>query len=390
MKRVFALGMLVLSIQVFAQKPLATAPFELFGDHIFIKLSVDGSEPLDFIFDSGAGYTAIDFEAAKKLKLDLSHKESITGAQGQITGATIKHNYITMGGIKLESNVTIEAFDLKHLAISIGRPIEGIIGYDLLKHHVTRLNYNDMLLEIYPADSYPKKGEKVIVKLHNAIPVTDAEVTLNNEETITGTFYMNTGAGTSLDFNTPFVNTNGIIKKTGKHYSYLVKGVESEESKHYEGRIKMFNADFYDFNNVPVGISQAQGGLQGDKKISGIIGNRMLNRFNIVFDYANHVLYMEPNSMIDRKFAVNCSGLDVQMNDDMTQVLVHQVQEDGPAKAAGISTGDEIISINGKSVSNLTLPEVKNLLRLPEEDAVLELKSGSTVKKVTLDLEKLL
>ena len=390
MKRVFALGLLVMSIQVYAQKPLASAPFELFGDHIFIKLSVDGSEPLDFIFDSGAGYTAIDFEAAKKLKLKLSHKESIAGAQGLIKGATIKHNYITMGGIRLESNVTIEAFNLKHLSISIGRPIEGIIGYDLLKHHVTRLNYDDMLLEIYPAESFPTKGEKVIVKLHNAIPVIDAEVTLNNEETITGTFYMNTGAGTSLDFNSPFASANGIIKKTGKHYSYLVKGIESEETTHYEGRIKMFNADFYDFNNVPVGISQAKAGLQGDKKISGIIGNRILNRFNIVFDYANNVLYMQPNAMIDRKFAVNCSGLDVQMSEDMTKVFVHQVQEDGPGRAAGISTDDELLTINGKKVGELTLPEIKNLLRLPEEDAVLEVKSGDTVKKVTLDLEKLL
>lgn len=390
MKKVFALGLLVLSIQVYSQKPLASATFELFGDHIFIKLSVDGSEPLDFIFDSGAGYTAIDFEAAKKLKLNLSHKESIAGAQGTIRGATIKHNYIMMGDIKLESNVTIEAFDLQHLAISIGRPIEGIIGYDLLKHHVTRLNYDDMLLEIYPEDSYPKKGEMVIVKLHNAIPVIDAEVTLNNEETITGTFYMNTGAGTSLDFNTPFANSNNIIKKTGKHYSYLVKGVENTETKHYEGRIKMFNADFYDFNNVPVGISQAQGGLQGDKKISGIIGNRILNRFNITFDYANEVLYMEPNAMINRKFAVNCSGLDVQMSDDMTRVFVHQVQEDGPAKSAGIQTDDELISVNGKMVSNMTLAEIKDILRLPEEDAVLEVKSGESVKKITLDLEKLL
>jgi predicted aspartyl protease len=390
MKRVFAFGLLVISLQVIAQKPIATAPFELFGDHIFIKLSVDGSAPMDFIFDSGAGYSAINYDAATKLKLNLTHKESVAGAQGFVKGATIKHNFITMGDIKLESNVTLEAFDLKHLAISIGRPIDGIIGFDLLNHHVTRINYTDKLIEIYSAESFPKIGEKVVMKLHNAIPVIDAEVTLNNDETITGTFYLNTGAGTTIDFNSPFAKTNGVLQKTGKHYAYLVKGIENDEANHFEGRIKLFNSDFYDFRDVPIGISQAQSGLQADKKISGIIGNEVLNRFNITFDYANSVLYMEPNATIKNDFYVNCSGLDVQMSADMTKVLIHQVNTDGPAKSAGINSGDELVSINGKASSEYTLAEIKDLLKMAGEKIELEIKSTSGTKKVSLNLEKLL
>lgn len=390
MKKIIVLGLLMSSIRLLAQSPVATTPFELFGDHIFIQLSVDGSEPMDFIFDSGSGITVIDTKAAVDLKLDLSHKESVAGAQASIDGARIKHNKVTMGAINIEGDVTLEAFDLNHLAISIGKKIDGIIGYDLLLHHVVKINYDDMILEVYNPDQFPKAGKKVGFTLHNSIPVIEAKATLNNEQIVNGTFYVNTGAGTSLDFNTPFANEKNIIEKTGNHYSYLVKGVENTESKHYEGRVKSFDMGFYVFTDMPVGISQTKGGLQGDKKISGIIGNKVLSRFNITFDYKNHNLYFEPNANAAKDFMVNCSGLDVQMSTDMTKVLIHQVQDEGPAKKAGVNSGDELISINEIATSSITLFEIEDLLKIPGSEVKLELKQGTSIKSVTLKLENLL
>ncbi|MFY0601498.1 MAG: aspartyl protease family protein [Cyclobacteriaceae bacterium] len=390
MKKLIVLAVVFFTLEAIGQAPLATAPFELFGDHIFIKLSVDGSEPLDFIFDTGSGITVIDLEAAKSLKLDVSHKESVAGAQGSIEGAKIKHNKIRMGGIKLESNVVLEAFNLNHLAISIGRKIDGIIGYDLLHHHVARLNYDEMLLEVYDMDKFPKKGEKIHFKLHNAIPTIPAKASLNNDEVVEGTFYLNTGAGTSLDFNTPFANQNKIIEKTGNHYSYLVKGIGDTETKHYEGRVKSLDLGFYEFSNLPIGISQVKGGLQGDKKVSGIVGNKILSRFNILFDYKNHVLYLEPNDKVETEFLVNCSGLDVQMSKDMSKVWIHQVQDEGPAKMAGINANDELVGINGNKASEMTLIEIEELLKVPNSTVELEVKGNGGVKKVSLKLENLL
>ncbi|MEP0369236.1 MAG: aspartyl protease family protein [Cyclobacteriaceae bacterium] len=390
MKKLIVFGALLFTMQLHAQTPVATAPMELYGDHIFVALKVDGSEPLDFIFDSGSGITVIDVEAAKKLKLDMSHKESVAGAQGSIQGAKIKHNKIEMGDIKLESNVSIEAFDLSHLAISIGRKIDGIIGYDLMHHHVVRLNYDEMRLEVYDFDKFPKKGEKVPFKLHNAIPTIEATVVLNNDQEVSGAFCINTGAGTSMDFNTPFAKQKDIIKKTGNHYSYLVKGLGEKETKHYEGRIRLLDFGFYEFTDLPIGISQVESGLQGDKKVAGIVGNKVLSRFNITFDYSGKKLYFEPNGSIDGEFFVNCSGLDVQMSKDMSKVMIHQVQPEGPAKQAGIQSGDELISINGKSVGDMTLIEIEDMLKVPETTVELEVKAGSEIKKVSLELENLL
>ncbi|WP_258105641.1 aspartyl protease family protein [Marinoscillum sp. MHG1-6] len=390
MKKIIAVALLMVSVSLYAQKPEGVASFELYGDHIIIPIVVDGSEPMSFIFDSGAGYTVIDFDAAKAMKLNMDHKGDVAGAQGAIKAAAIKHNSIELGTMKLESDITIEAIDLNHLSMSIGRKIDGIIGYDLLHHHVARLNYDDMKVEIYKDDAYPTSGKKVGFKLQSAIPVVKGYVTLNNGERLDASFFVNTGAGTTMDFNTPFAKKNKVINKTGDHYSYLVKGVGNKETVHYEGRVEELDLKFYSFSKVPVGISQTTGGIQAHKKVSGILGNKLLSKFNILFDYKNNVIYFEPNGMAEKTVPVNCSGLDVQMSSDMSKVLIHQVQENGPAADSGINVNDELVSINGKATSDLSLIEIEDMLKKPGTTAELVVKGTSGEKTVKLELEELL
>ncbi len=60
MKQLLLLTFLLASTSLLAQKPLVSVPFELFGDHIIIPVSVDDSEPLDFVFDSVYGITVLE------------------------------------------------------------------------------------------------------------------------------------------------------------------------------------------------------------------------------------------------------------------------------------------------------------------------------------------
>jgi len=69
MKNLFSLFALVLASSLFAQKPITSIPFELYGDHILIDVSVDNSTPLKFIFDSGSGLTVLDSDVSQNLKL---------------------------------------------------------------------------------------------------------------------------------------------------------------------------------------------------------------------------------------------------------------------------------------------------------------------------------
>jgi hypothetical protein len=116
-----------------AQTPITSIPFEFFGDHIIIKVSVDQSRPLDFIFDTGAGLTVMDEDIVKELDLPVNKEVDL----GDITTTwhIIKHNTIEINGFLMEKNTKVYSTDLDHLEISLGRELDGIIGYDLLQHH---------------------------------------------------------------------------------------------------------------------------------------------------------------------------------------------------------------------------------------------------------------
>lgn len=392
MKKILVVVLSFANFICLSQTPLTSTEMELFGDHIFIHLSVDGSEPLDFIFDTGDGLPVIDLDIAKQLKLDLNHSASKTSAQGAIKGALIDHNTIELNGIELEKDIQLYATSLRHLEMSIGRNIDGIIGYDLLHHYVVRLDYDRSMFLLYNQDGFKHdgSGESFDFKLDNYIPHVTGKVVLNDGETIDGDFFLNTGAGTTLDFNTKFAQKENIVDRTGEHFSYPVAGLGDVETMHYEGRVQNFKLGSFDFANLPIGISTAKHGIQHNKKVDGIIGNGILKRFNITFDYARKKIHFSKNDSYAEKFKVNASGMYLQLSEDMSNVLVHRVYENSPASDAMIETDARILKINGKMASELTLPELRKLLKQVGQKVDVTLLQKGEEKTVSLTLDELI
>lgn len=391
MKKLFYTIAIVCTTNLMAQTMVTSTPFELYGDHIFIQLSVDDSKPVDFIFDTGDGLTVLDTDVAAVLQLKPDHKATKTSAQGRLSGALIEHNKIEIGSVSIDE-IELYTTELKHLEQSVGRNIDGIIGYDLLKNYVVKIDYEDMLLKLYKQEGfdYGGYGEPFEFKLVNYMPCMTATVVLNNGETYEEEFFVNTGAGTTMDFNTPFANKRDVIAKTGKHYSYPVAGIGKVETMHYEGRVQKFSFGTFDFDQLPIGISQARHGIQHHKKAAGIIGNKLLSRFNITFDFQNKVMYLEANKYHEEPFKVNASGLNLQFDSSLEKLMVHRVYENSPASIAGIRQDDEVIAINGKEVSHYTLPEIRELLKNANKSVALKISQYGIEKDFTLDLNPLL
>ncbi|WP_462248188.1 aspartyl protease family protein [Ekhidna sp.] len=392
MKKILVAVFLFTVLTSFSQTPLTSTEMELYGDHIFIHLSVDGSEPLDFVFDTGDGLPVIDLDIAQSLNLDLNHSASKTSAQGAIKGALIDHNTIELNGIQLEEDIQLYATSLRHLEMSIGRNIDGIIGYDLLHHYVVKLNYSNGMFELYQQDSYDHDGagESFKFKLDNYIPHIEGEVVLNDGEKLNGEFFLNTGAGTTLDFNTKFAKNENIVDRTGEHFSYPVAGLGDTETMHFEGRVKSFSFGAFAFNNMPIGISTAKHGIQNNKKVAGILGNKVLNRFDITFDYSREKIYFEKNENFSNSFNVSASGIYLQLNKEMNQVLVHRVYENSPAQAAGIKIDAQILKFNGENASDYSLPQMRELLKQENKKVDLTILQNGEEKIVTLELKELI
>ena len=387
MKSLLSLLFVVSVLFGHAQTPITTIPFELYGDHIIIKASVDDSRPLDFIFDSGSGFTVIDEDIASEL--GLSGKKIQMNEPAAVL-ELIKHNKLDINHFPMEKNIKVYSTDLDHLEISMGRDIDGILGYDLLHHHTIHLNYEEKTMDIYDHGKGPKNGDAIPFVMNTSIPVIKGSVVLNNNEPHTANFYVITGAGTTLDFNSPYAKKYDVIHKTGKHYSYVVKGISKDENLHYEGHVLSASFGKQMIEDLPIGISTAKSGIQATENVAGILGNQVLSMYNITFDIPGKMLYFEKNSNYGKKLTVNCSGIDLQLSPDKEKLLVHQVFEDSPAHEAGIELDDELISINNTSVSELALPDIKEMLRQEGQSVNLVLKDEGKEKSVSLKLKSLL
>ncbi len=371
----------------YAQEPITSIPFELFGDHIIIKVSLDDSEPLDFVFDTGSGLTVVDNPIADQLKLDKKPVDlGNVSKQVYIT----KHNKIEINDFVMESNIKVYATSLNHFEISLGKDIDGILGYDLLHHHSVIINYDDLMLYIYDHGNVPKKGDMIPFSLEWAIPTIEGKVVLNNNEPHDGKFFIMTGAGTTLDFNSPYAKEYDVINKTGKHFSYYVKGLSDDETIHYEGHILSLEFGQQKVEDLPIGISDAKSGIQADPKVAGIIGSQILRQFNITIDVPDKVMYLTKNKSWGKKFMINSSGIDVQLSKDMKKVLIHQVFDDSPASEAGIKLNDQLLKINGRSMAEVSLAEVKDILKREGETIDLVVNQNGEEKNVSLTLRSLI
>lgn len=368
MKKLFVLSagifMSISSLIAQNQISLTTLPFEIYGDHVFIKLKVNNSRNLNFIFDTGDGLTVLNEETARKLGMSSNININIPSAEGSIKGNLIKHQKIKINNLELK-NVKIYETSINHLEISIGRNIDGIIGYDMLKDYVIYMNYDKKSMTIYDPSTYKYlgNGKTCPIKFTGKIPYIPATITFANNEVISGDFFINTGAKTTVDFNTPFVESNNLTSKVGKSFIYLVAGLGSIEYEHHEGKVNNFSFNDFSFDNMPVGLSHAKSGLQNHKKIEGIIGGGLLRKFNIVYDYNKRKIYWEKNQNYNTGFSINASGLELQLSKDKTKVLVHKVFDNSPASATGITVNSELNEINGKSALEIGLTELRKILR---------------------------
>lgn len=372
------------SLSLLAQMPKATIPFELFGEHIFIKVSVNDSKPLDFIFDTGDGLTVLNIETARELDMVSDGKVKKTSAGGSVTGALLKHQKVELGG-QAVNDIEIYETSLNHLEISVGRNIDGIVGYDVLDQYVIKIDYNENEFLIYDENAflYNGDGKSFDLKLNSYIPYVPASVTMSNGKKLKGDFFVDTGARTSVDFNTPYVNKNNMVSQIGDNYNYSVAGLSSNEAKHYKGRATSFTFGSFSFEGLPIGLSQAEHGIQNNGKVAGILGNELLKHFNITYDYAHKKIYFEQNDVFDNKFMVDAAGIDFQYDKDMENILIHQVHENSPAAEKGIQVDAKLLEVNGKAATDYTLPELRDIFSSDGENATVKIFQDG--EEMTLD-----
>jgi membrane-associated protease RseP (regulator of RpoE activity) len=264
---------------------------------------------------------------------------------------------------------------------------------------VIEIDYISKTLNFYEPNSYKYSGSGDIIPLEmleddsgGKVPLVRAKIMQRGRTPVEGKFIADTAVRSAISFNTPFVETNkllGVIQKTIS--APLGGGAMVRESKQPVGRVPKVQLGRYAFKNTVAIFFQNKQGITASPEFDGVIGGEILRRFNVTLDYSRLRMILEPNNSLHEPYEYDMSGLLlIAEGTDFKTIKVQQIIEDSPAIAAGLRAGDTMAAIDGKSVSNLTLQQVRQMFRQKGRTYRLSIERGGQLIQTKIKLRKLI
>ncbi len=121
--------------------------FELAGGLIIVPVFVNKRGPFYFALDTGASNTILARELAEELGVRGVIRAQGLGAGGSLDVRLGVVEELRIGSFELR-DLTVGITDLSALKEALGRRIDGIIGYDVLKDAVVVIDYRAQRLDI--------------------------------------------------------------------------------------------------------------------------------------------------------------------------------------------------------------------------------------------------
>jgi C-terminal processing protease CtpA/Prc len=108
--------------------------------------------------------------------------------------------------------------------------------------------------------------------------------------------------------------------------------------------------------------------------LGGLIGNDLLRRFNVTFNYPQQEIFIKPNRHYIDSFDYSYTGLGMYTIDGV--VTVTDIMKKSPAEEAGFQEGDIILAVENNISNNIQT--YKALLQNPRTRVkILILRKGS-------------
>lgn len=386
--------MLALAVIALATTPThAAVPFEITNNKTCVCTTIDGSEPLWFIFDTGNnGPSVIARSCADRLKLDRSADEKVQIGAG--SGADVSRSQISRG-VKLQAlgeTLAIaepQVLTLDHVARIEGRRVDGLLGYDFLSKHVIEIDYARGTMTPHDPEGYePPRGATVLpLSLDQGWPVVAGTIALKGAKPLPVHLIVDTGMKGMVTMFRPFCERNGLYEVEGSLRDIVTGAGAGGITRGDVVRLDAMTLGPLSFAKPVAGIARDRTGVMGQvDDPDGIMGGEILRRFRVTFDYPHRRMVLEPGDpkAAAAPFEYDMSGLFLGAEDpDYAKIRVLAVNPSTPGSEAGLVAGDEIVSIDGQATPKLSLDSARALLRKPAAHTV-EIRRGEGAKSVKL------
>jgi hypothetical protein len=255
----------------------------------FVQARVNGSEPLWFLVDSGAEGDVIHSRVAAQL--NLKHSLSRMKLNRTVRAKVCKDVDFEIAGATYHTSHVSATELVGDIEKGLKIPVAGILGQGLFHSFVVEFDYARGVLRLRDPKGfqYTGPGSELPLDFVDYRPLVKGSVEVQRDVPLTGRFFLDTGADSTVELADRFLKTHG-IQKSGA-------GVTSGRSHVLEGDVPAFSIRGEKVSLGSAVMSRPAIGLGGDETShDGVIGSGFLQHFHVTFDYSRKRLWLETDN----------------------------------------------------------------------------------------------
>jgi predicted aspartyl protease len=341
-------------------------PFRFIRNLVVIQLKINNKGPFNFILDTGVGQILItEPSLVDSINIESKRTIKISGfGEGEDYEAFITTPlHISMKGLAShEVTAAILKKDLFGLSSYAGMRIHGLLGYEFFNKLTVRVDFEDSVITVTRPGRFHgfKNGSKLPISIENNRPYIETNVTCEDGTGKATKLIVDLGAGHAVSLEK--VSDKAIFsdKFIPGNLGVGLKGLISG----YLGRIKAIDLGKYKIKNLIASFPDDSTTIKLTTPRDGNLGVDLLKKFVLVFDYSNNAIYIKSSSGFNDPFEHDMSGLQYYATgDSYNHVIIERVEAGSPGELAGLEKDDEIMAINFKPVSSMTLEQIDQIFR---------------------------
>ena len=374
--------------------------FELINNLVVIPLRINNSDTLNFILDTGLRNTLIsNLPSDTSFTLNYSKEVVVEGLGNNqpLPALLSKKNKIYMKGIRGDNEQVIVLMeDRFQFSSMMGKKIHGIIGAQVFKNFIVKIDYEKKRLTFYDPDLYAteyqklkksRKWENVPITLHDSRPYLEAKICQISGTDMNVKLLIDSGASHPVALYT--AASSEIVVPQPSIYSFLGNGLEGELYGEIGKVPSMYLGGFQ--IDYPVAFYPEEESIKKVLRIEGrhgAIGSELLKKFTIYFNYQDQSILLRKNGFFNKPTRYNMSGISLYAPiHDLRYYEISHIREHSPAYKAGLRAGDEVLEVNQQKVHIYTIGELLEYIHSRENNTIeFLIKREGKVKKIQMKL----